>query len=209
MTQSLAPPPEGHRSVSSHVLLGVWLATPSLITTERGILATLVWHYSIDACYTALLLLRSGDTYLVWSGCAAAFVMLLPLGLALVRYRLRGGFESDVGLRNADEPEPRHSVAAPPEPAVEAWTSPRVPRRRLLVGALVAAVLLLAYFVPAERPGAGLALQLEREDARSQAAEQARRLGIEPDSFDVAMALVSRSARPPAALLKPFRKEER
>src|SRR5581483_2067062 len=40
-----------------------------------GILATLIWHYSVDAIYTAFLLLRSPNHYLMISGAVAAGLM--------------------------------------------------------------------------------------------------------------------------------------
>lgn len=164
----------------------------AIIMLRWGILATLVWHYSIDACYTALLLLRSGDSYLQWSGGAAAAVMLLPLGLAWTRAALRGGFEPETGLRNADEPGPRRSSTPLPEPEQEPWKAPRASRKRLWIGAAVAAVLLLLRGVPVERPGSGSALQLDRQGARAQGEAWARHLDLELAGFEEARALVSR-----------------
>jgi len=40
----------------------------SVVMLRWGILAALVWHYTVDAFYTALLLLRSGSPYFVVSG---------------------------------------------------------------------------------------------------------------------------------------------
>src|SRR5581483_6367313 len=58
-----------------------------------GILPTLVWHYSVDALYTALLLLRSHNTYFVVSGAVSAGIMALPAIVAGILYLRRGGVE--------------------------------------------------------------------------------------------------------------------
>ena len=57
-----------------------------------GILATLVWHYTVDALYTSLLLFRSGNTYYVASAAACTFVFAIPLLLSAALYIRRGGF---------------------------------------------------------------------------------------------------------------------
>ena len=67
-----------------------------------GVVPLLVWHFTVDALYTALLLLRSGNTYYVVSGAVAAGILLLPLGISLVLYLRRGGFLPSAGLSNAD-----------------------------------------------------------------------------------------------------------
>jgi hypothetical protein len=62
-----------------------------------GVVPLLVWHFTVDAIYTALLLLRSGNAYYVISGAIAAGILLLPLGVSLVLYARRGGFLAAAG----------------------------------------------------------------------------------------------------------------
>ena len=87
-----------------------------------GVLPLLVWHFTVDAVYTAFLLLRSGNAYYVLSGAIAAGILLLPLAAAVVLYFRRGGFVAENGLTNADEgfvPTPPAALLAPEEvPAV-------------------------------------------------------------------------------------------
>ena len=89
----------------------------SLVMLRWGILATLVWHYTVDAFYTALLMLRSGNPYFVVSGSVTAGIMLVPLALSLLlvlaprRLRARGGAVESrhagaaAGVRTAERPE--------------------------------------------------------------------------------------------------------
>jgi membrane protease YdiL (CAAX protease family) len=78
-----------------------------------GILAALVWHYTVDAFYAALLLLRSRDAYLAGSAALAAGVLLVPFFIALIAYVRTGHFRSPEGLLNRDVMLPAH--AASPE----------------------------------------------------------------------------------------------
>jgi membrane protease YdiL (CAAX protease family) len=87
------------------VEVGIGGVALGLIMLRWGILPTLVWHYSVDAMYTALLLLRSHHPYFVFSGAASAGIMVLPVVVAGIAYLRRGGFE----------PEPERAPDAPVE----------------------------------------------------------------------------------------------
>ena len=77
-----------------------------LIMLRFGIMATLIWHYSVDALYTAFLLLRSPNHYLMISGGVAAGIMLIPLIVTLVAYLKTGTFSEEETLLNAAEKAP-------------------------------------------------------------------------------------------------------
>ncbi|MCM3874818.1 MAG: CPBP family intramembrane metalloprotease [Thermoanaerobaculia bacterium] len=79
------------------------------VMLKADIFPLLVWHFTVDAVYTALLLLRSSNPYFVLSGAAASLVLLLPLGVSLALYLRRGGFTPDGELTNA-------GVGSAPEP---------------------------------------------------------------------------------------------
>ena len=73
-----------------------------LVMLRWGILPTLVWHYSTDAMYAALLLLRSQSLYFRLSGFASAGIVVLPVAFALFEYVRRGGFDPEGGLTNKE-----------------------------------------------------------------------------------------------------------
>ena len=116
-----------------------------------GLLPLLIWHYTVDAIYTALLLFRSGNAYYVVSAGAASLVFAIPMLISLALYIRNRGFIPDEDLSNASipikpEPEraPREITAAVYPPAVG------VPRTRLLACvAVVAVACLLATIRPA------------------------------------------------------------
>jgi membrane protease YdiL (CAAX protease family) len=89
--------------------VGIGGVVLGLVMLRWGILPTLVWHYSVDAMYTALLLLRSHNLYFILSGAASAGIMVLPVVIAWLAYWRRGGFEPEV-LEAATTTEP---LAAP------------------------------------------------------------------------------------------------
>ena len=47
-----------------------------------GILATLTWHYTVDAFLTSLSLIRSGDPYTRISGALVGFAAAIPVVVA-------------------------------------------------------------------------------------------------------------------------------
>jgi membrane protease YdiL (CAAX protease family) len=101
-----------------------------------GVIATLIWHYSVDALYTAFLLLRSPNHYLMASGALTAGIMLVPMLVALVAYWRAGAFADASALTNASEGIqrlPREESAFEVRIAYRPLTNPRL----LLAGALV------------------------------------------------------------------------
>lgn len=117
-----------------------------LLMYRYGLLSLLIWHYTVDAVYTSLLLFRSGNTYYVVSAAVASLVFALPLVASIVLYIRNRGFVPDDDLTNATLP-----VAAPPPPPVEASDvplPPAIPASRqplaLAVGAVAVAALLIA-----------------------------------------------------------------
>jgi membrane protease YdiL (CAAX protease family) len=147
------------------VEVGLGGVVMGLIMLRFGILATLIWHYSVDALYTAFVLLRSPNHYLMVSGALTAGIMLIPLMVSLVAYWRTGRFADESTLTNA-------SVGISRAPRREAVREPETPlayrpldlRRLTLVAVLVAAFIALAV-VPVHRFGEGISLRLTRQQA--------------------------------------------
>ena len=124
------------------VEVGIGGVALGLIMLRFGILPTLVWHYSVDAMYSAMLLVRSQSLYFKLSGAAAAGIMVLPVVVALVAYLRKGGFEPETGLLNRDDATP--GVEPAPEQAAQEAPAPQtVPYQPLAARARWAALLLL------------------------------------------------------------------
>ena len=88
------------------------------IMLRFGILPTLIRHYSVDAMYSAMLMIRSESLYYKLSGLGAAGIMLLPVAIALVAYWRGGGFLPEDGLLNRDDTaEPQSEPQPAPQRA--------------------------------------------------------------------------------------------
>ena len=153
-----------------------------LIMLRFGILATLIWHYSVDALYTAFLLLRSPNHYLMVSGGVAAGIMLVPLIVALAAYLKTGTFAEEDTLLNAAEKAP----APLPEQAAAAETKlayqPLSPSRLILAGVLAVIFAALA-FIPVYRFGKGIVLHESSQDALRIADNFLRQRKIDPATY--------------------------
>ncbi len=147
-----------------------------------GALPLLVWHFTVDALYTALLLLRSHNAYYVLTGGVSALILLLPLAVSLFLYWRQGGFAPAAGLTNGDLgfiPAP----PAPPPPS-EIVAAPRPVARRTLAVFAAAAVLLAAAFLVPIAPDKRV---VEDATGRSRAATIAREFlranGVAPERY--------------------------
>jgi membrane protease YdiL (CAAX protease family) len=110
-----------------------------------GILPLLIWHYTVDALYTAMLLLRSGNRYYVISGGLASLVFAIPMLLSIALYIRNKGFTPDGDLSNDTlpiKPVPERRE----EPAPPAWTFPRIP---VTPAKLLACIVLIALAIGA------------------------------------------------------------
>ena len=117
-----------------------------IIFIRFNILAVLVWHFTVDALYTAFLLFRSGNTYFVISAGIATGIMLVPLVIALAAYLKTKRFVSEEELLNRAEGT---SVIPKVEEKVEEVPSVEyhpLSNRRILIGAAVTVIALLIFY---------------------------------------------------------------
>jgi hypothetical protein len=129
-----------------------------IILYQFGVLPCLVWHYVVDAGYTSMLLVRSGNPYFMITAIVGTGVLLIPLAATLVAAWRRGGFVEDAAVLNAADP-------TPPEPPAVAAVQPAAiaaPPLRLVVpvGMTLAVVgVLLAWRAPTAGRGVGVKLR--------------------------------------------------
>ncbi len=164
--------------------VGVGGIVTGLFMLRFGILATLIWHYSVDALYTAFLLLRSTNHYLMISGGVTAGIMLIPLIVAGVAYWRTGTFADESSLSNASEgvsrPPPRKEPEAKPETPLK--YVPLDMRRIVLAGILTATFIRLA-LVPVYRFGEGIKLGTQRKNAVRLAADFLKQQKVETATY--------------------------
>jgi membrane protease YdiL (CAAX protease family) len=153
-----------------------------LIMLRFGILATLIWHYSVDALYTAFLLIRSPNHYLMVSGAVSAGIMLVPLLVALVAYWRTGSFSEDESLSNAAEGISRPVRKEVIEPEAALVYQPLSQRRLILAGLLTLLFILLAV-IPVYRFGEGTSMNISRAQALRTADACLRQHQVDPRRY--------------------------
>jgi membrane protease YdiL (CAAX protease family) len=150
-----------------------------LVMLRFGILATLIWHYSVDALYTAFLLLRSPNHYLMVSGGVAAGIMLIPLIVALAAYLRTGTFAEEDNILNAAEkapgPLPDEAAAAETPLAYQPFS-----KSRLAWAGVLAVIFAGLAFIPVYRFGKGISLHESSQDALRIADNFLRQRKIDP-----------------------------
>ena len=133
------------------VEVGIVGVIAGLLMDRFGLLPLLIWHYTIDAVYTATLLFSSGNAYYVTSAALSSLVFAIPLVVSIGLYVRNRGFLPDEDLTNASMP-----VTAPPEhPQVEraaAEFPPPAPVSRRMVAACLISVLLAALAIVFRAP---------------------------------------------------------
>src|SRR5204862_5073247 len=80
-----------------------------------GLLPLLIWHYSVDAIYTALLLFRSGNTYYIVSAGVASRGFAIPMLISFALYIRNRGFLADDDLSNSTIPIKPATIRPPRE----------------------------------------------------------------------------------------------
>lgn len=139
-----------------------------------GILATLVWHYTVDALLIGLFLLRSGSVYFKLSGTFVVALAVFPLLAAMGFYAVHRRFSANADLLNEalalqpKEKDTHEEASAPAAPAMgyEALM-PRV--RQGLVAAGVACVLILTLAPRPETVGNFVRFSITAAEARRKA----------------------------------------
>ena len=163
--------------------VGVGGIIMGLVMMRFGIVATLIWHYSVDALYTAFLLLRSSNHYLMVSGGITAGIMLVPLLVALVARWRTGTFTDEESLTNAHEGLVREPRPAP-VPEQEAPLAYRpLSRKRFIVAAAITAACVLVALIPAYEFGDGIKVKTTRPDALRTADQFLAQRGVPTGSF--------------------------
>ena len=164
-----------------------------VVMLRYGILATLVWHYTVDALLISLFLLRSGNLYFRVSGVLVGAGALIPLLVSGAFYLARRRFEPDEALLNRAEPLAEKPAAAPAAERVSQTVESLSPGRiRLLLGCGVAGVLLVALVRP-QVVGDFLRFQVNARQVVAQADDILRAHAIHPERYHSVATLVPRS----------------
>ncbi len=165
-----------------------------VVMLRYGILATLVWHYTVDAALISLFLLRSGNAYFRVSGGLVAAGALVPLMVSGGFYLARRRFEPDEALLNRAEPwdEKPTPVEVPAQPAASPVETLSPSLTRLVVGCGVVGLLLVIFAKPQEI-GNFLRFRVSATQAAVLGDQALLARGIHPERYHRATALAERS----------------
>ncbi len=170
--------------------VGVIGIVAGVVMLRWGILATLVWHYTVDALLISLFLLRSESLYFRVSGGVVGAAVLIPLAISGVSYLARRRFEADETLLNRAEPLVETAAApAAAEPAPVAYKALSSRSLGVVLGCGVLGVLLLAG-VKTEAIGNFVRFAVSARQAAAKADEVLRQRKVDPVSYKRAATLV-------------------
>jgi len=175
--------------------IGIFGIIAGLVMLRWGILATLIWHYTVDASLVGLLLVRSNSLYFKVSGIVVGLAAAAPLLFAGISYLSRGRFEPDEDLLNQAAPIPEISLAGARE---EVSTSALERRYDALSSGMLAFLAIclvvggaLAWKVKPESIGDYLKLSVNARSVRAHAAAIFQRRGLQPNTYMHATLLVN------------------
>ncbi|HYU22788.1 MAG TPA: CPBP family intramembrane glutamic endopeptidase [Candidatus Dormibacteraeota bacterium] len=158
-----------------------------MVMLRWGIVATLIWHYTVDASLVGLLLMRSNNLYFRVSGAVVAAAALAPLAFACISHLSRGGFETDEDLLNRAEAAPEIDFTAEPAAATAETKSIRYDALAPAMIAFLAVCVVvggaLAWRLKPQGIGDYLKLSLNARSARARADEILRQRHLEPKSY--------------------------
>jgi membrane protease YdiL (CAAX protease family) len=174
--------------------VGLMGIAAGLVMLRWGIVATLIWHYTVDASLVGMLLIRSDNLYFKISGLVVGLAAVAPLGISGVRYLAKGHFENVEDLLNRAEPAPAITFARDTAPRQSVTTTRRY--NALSAGALT-------FLAVSVLVGGFLALRLKREHIGDYLEVSANRLvvtahadqvmrshGLDPNSYHKAAQMV-------------------
>ncbi len=156
-----------------------------LVMLRWGIVATLIWHYTVDASLVGLLLIRSDNLYYKASGIVVGLAAVAPLAWSGISYLLRGSFEPVDDLLNGVEAQ---EISITDRPAMEnAATARRYnPLTAGMIGFLALCVIgggLLAWKMKHETIGDYLKVSVNARAAITRGNAVMKEHGLDPSSY--------------------------
>jgi len=156
-----------------------------LVMLRWGIVATLVWHYTVDAFLISLSLMRSADLYSRISGTLVGLGALIPVGIAGLLYLARGGFADQAALLNSAEPLVEVAEApAETVPVRHAPTYQPLTARALAIAALCGALgVILLWAVKPQAIGDFVRFSIDARQAEAQTDDVLRQRQVDPVGY--------------------------
>jgi hypothetical protein len=165
-----------------------------LVMLRWGILATLTWHYTVDASLVGMLLIRSDNWYFKISGIVVGLAALAPLAFSGLSYLRRGHFENVDDLLNRAEPVgtielARHTTSADERVSTRAYDALKTGTIGFLALCLVVGGL-LAWRMKRPHIGDYLKISSDVRATEARAGGVMREHGLDPSRYRKAAEMV-------------------
>src|SRR5438093_4520964 len=171
--------------------VGIIGVVAGIVMLRWGIVATLIWHYTVDASLVGLLLIRSNSLYFKISGVVVGAAALAPLVFACISYLTRGGFEAADDLLNRAKSAPEIDLGSEPADATSEVKSSGYDALSPGMIAFLAICLLaggaLAWRLKPPSIGEYLRLSVNARTARARADQIMRQRGLDPHAYYTAV----------------------
>ena len=151
-----------------------------------GILATLTWHYTVDAFLTSLSLMRSQNLYTRISGGLVGFAAVIPVAVAGLLYLRRGAFADEAALLNRAQPLLEAPTPAEKAPAMAEAPAVYQPLNRwalVLLAAAGALGLASLWMIKPQSIGSFVRFPLDSRAAAARTDDLLRQLRENPASY--------------------------
>ncbi len=167
--------------------VGIIGIVAGIVMLHWGIVATLIWHYTVDASLVGLLLIRSNSLYFKISGAVVGAAALAPLAFSGISYWTRGGFESGEDLLNRAKSAPAIDLRSGPAAATSELRSRGYDALSPGMTAFLAVCLLaggvLGWRQKPQTIGEYLKLSVNAHTAQAHADQIMRQRGLAPNSY--------------------------
>jgi membrane protease YdiL (CAAX protease family) len=158
-----------------------------MVMLRWGIVATLIWHYTVDASLVGLLLIRSDNVYFRISGVIVALAAVVPMAYSGISYLRRGQFEDVDDLLNRAEPAPEIEPGSETVPAEIAVTGRRYEALRASSIGILALCLIAGGFaawkLKREHIGDYVQATINAKSATTRADAVLREHGLDPKNY--------------------------
>jgi membrane protease YdiL (CAAX protease family) len=167
--------------------VGIIGVVAGMVMLRWGILATLIWHYTVDASLVGLLLVRSNNLYFKISGVVVGAAALAPLAFACISYLTRGGFEMGEDLLNRAKSAPEIDLRSEPAGTISEAKSGGYEALSPATITVLAVCLLaggtLAWRLKSPSIGEYLKLSINARTVLARADQIMRQRGLDPNSY--------------------------
>ncbi len=168
-----------------------------IIMIRYGILATLIWHYAIDAALVGMFLFGSKNLYFIISGVIVVGVVFIPFIWVLISYLKKKEFSDEEEILNKQDEFIEDEKKIEEEKSEEAESFPEyIPINKITVGLMTALLVISILWISLVKGGNpvdfGFKLSQTIGNAKVNAENFLKEKGVKTEEFNVGYGLGSK-----------------